>query len=164
MAKNALTDVARRLNVHLASIVSTSRSGLIMPVEMRARTRPGGSLGAVSNCACPGRLSSFGFSGTIAHGAFAAVILKICGSSSGKSEASLYRAKSVRGMKPYLRMALVSDQQGLRNLGAPAGEFACAGMFPPTVEATMADHVVGSSILLPGVGYAEMALALSCAA
>ena len=95
--KDALTDVARRLNVHLASIVSTSRSGLIMPVEVRARTRPGGSLRGVGHRACPGRLSSFGFSGTIAHGALTAVLSTPSGSC-GKNGASLYRAKSARGV------------------------------------------------------------------
>ena len=37
----------------------------------------------------------------------------------------------------------------------------CSGNILSSVELTMADHVVGGSILFPGVGYAEMAFALS---
>jgi len=59
-----------RLNAHLLSIVSPRSSHFWVPVELAARWTcclvseigPEGLL--------PGRLSSFGFSGTIAHGAF----------------------------------------------------------------------------------------------
>ena len=53
-----------RLNVHLSSIVSSKP--FQMPVEVLPRTGENGLDGGSS------RLSSFGFSGTIAHGAFRA--------------------------------------------------------------------------------------------
>ena len=59
--------IPRRLNAHLSSVASATRSSSFdMPVELAARVHLGGS-------GLPGgRLSSFGFSGTIAHGAFLA--------------------------------------------------------------------------------------------
>ena len=59
-------DCLRRLNAHLSSVASSRTSSFEMPVEPAARAR-------ADSLAYPrGRLSSFGFSGTIAHGAFLA--------------------------------------------------------------------------------------------
>ena len=55
------TCVPRRLNAHLASIASSG--SFRMPGEMLPR--------GDSDASCAVRLSSFGFSGTIAHGALA---------------------------------------------------------------------------------------------
>ena len=58
----------RRLNAHLLSILS-SKSSFFVVVDLlgRALTTDNDNMQT-----SPGRLSSFGFSGTIAHGAFAA--------------------------------------------------------------------------------------------
>ena len=61
--------VARRLNAHLSSIVSSRRSSFRMPVEVVARAGRSDVMGGLEQGTS--RLSSFGFSGTIAHGAFA---------------------------------------------------------------------------------------------
>ena len=61
--------VARRLNAHLSSIVSSRRSSFRMPVEVVARAGRSDVMGGLDQGTS--RLSSFGFSGTIAHGAFA---------------------------------------------------------------------------------------------
>ena len=55
----------RRLNAHLLSILS-SKSSFFMVVDSLARALTIRGNDIMS----PGRLSSFGFSGTIAHGAF----------------------------------------------------------------------------------------------
>ena len=70
----------RRLNAHLSSIVSSKP--FQMPVDVVARTRT--SSGS--------RLSSFGFSGTIAHGAFGAPG-SVPTSDLYSPSASLYRAR-----------------------------------------------------------------------
>ncbi len=67
----------RRLNAHLSSIVSSKP--FQMPVDMVART----------SASSGSRLSSFGFSGTIAHGAFEA--RKTIVSMMSNDSKSLYR-------------------------------------------------------------------------
>ena len=72
---------SRRLNAHLSSIVSSKP--FQMPVEVISRTTAlGGS-----------RLSSFGYSGTIAHGAFEA--RKPVLSGSPRDSKTFYRNKSL---------------------------------------------------------------------
>lgn len=68
----------RRLNVHLVSLVCAVGKPFRMPVEVVARTwngvsasRAGGERDDDERLLLGGRLSSFGFSGTIAHGSFA---------------------------------------------------------------------------------------------
>jgi len=96
----------RRLNAHLSSIVSVStrRSSFRMPVEALARTgrRDDGRLGR-----CASRLSSFGFSGTIAHGAFASPTTE-----SGKCEDERPRWR----MESCFRRALADRQQSAARL------------------------------------------------
>ena len=99
------------------------------------------------------RLSSFGFSGTIAHGAF-----------------------GVEGLAPGERNGYTSLYRSLRNLGGfghtrlhlnysivPQDDNLVlresTSILAPFAGALFSHHVVGGSILLPGVGYVEMALA-----
>ena len=64
-----ITSVKHRLNAHAASIISSMSPGFHVPAELVARAKYSILCdGAVS--LSPHRLSSFGFSGTIAHGAF----------------------------------------------------------------------------------------------
>ena len=99
------------------------------------------------------RLSSFGFSGTIAHGAFA-------GKSSTVSTSSGVSTSLYRGRRGYT----TGDVQWRLNLrtetprqqvGSHSDE-ASTGVLSPSAEALFSDHVVGGQILLPGVGYLEM--------
>ena len=69
-------ELVRRLNAHVVSLLSRSGSAalFLMPVEVVGRSLGGERLsdwnGVVSTGHHSGRLSSFGFSGTIAHGEF----------------------------------------------------------------------------------------------
>ena len=93
----------------------------------------------------PSRLSSFGFSGTIAHGLFALVGGRLLTSVS----TSLYRHKKLPTLAP-----------SSERLSSPllAASDACAVLSSKTT-AVLSHHVVGGSILLPGIGYVEMAFA-----
>ena len=134
----------RRLNAHLSSIVSSKP--FQMPVDVAPRTT------AVSSS----RLSSFGFSGTIAHGAFEA--RKAVTSPSDTK--SLYRNR---------RHVVSSDATRLNwLLEAPDPQtsrldeaIVFSGALSPSAEALFSHHVVGGTIILPGVGYVEMAFAAS---
>ena len=64
-----------RLNAHLRSIMAS----FCAPVEATARVEAN-CIGSVSTS----RLSSFGFSGTIAHGAFGAVSTSLGGAKPGR--------------------------------------------------------------------------------
>ena len=55
----------RRLNAHLSSLVSSREALFRLPVDVVGRC-----CNIVLERSSPGRLSSFGFSGTIAHGLF----------------------------------------------------------------------------------------------
>ena len=136
-----------RLNAHLWSIMSSS--SFHTPVEATARVDANG-IGPVLSAS---RLSSFGFSGTIAHGAFCALAeaeaVRI------DSSISLYRASLSLGKSPR-RLHL---RPGSSSASAPVS----AGTPPlsPVVDAAFSEHVVGGGVLLPGVGYVEMAMAFS---
>ena len=104
----------RRLNAHLLSIVSSRSCWFCMPVEVAAGgTRRGG----VGHQGPVSRLSSFGFSGTIAHGAFASSpsmalprMADTC-----RLISSLFRniTASDSGGTAQCRMMLVLDSKGL---------------------------------------------------
>jgi len=78
-----------------------------------------------------------------------------------KGGSSLYRVKSAWGVHSYRHMvAGPPQQQGCSSLGASAR----TGMMPLSVEVAAAAHIVSGSVLFPGVGYAEVAFALTSAA
>ena len=117
-----------------------------MPVDVAPRTTSSNS----------SRLSSFGFSGTIAHGAFEA----------RKPVASPTDSKSLYRNR---RFVLPGDTTRLDwLLEAPGPQQArldeavvFSGALSPSTEALFSHHVVGGTIILPGVGYVEMAFAAS---
>ena len=133
-----------RLNAHLSSIVSSKP--FQMPVDVVSRT----------TASSGSRLSSFGFSGTIAHGAFE--VRKPA--TSPMDTKSLYRNR---------RDVLSSDTTRLDwLLEAPGPQpsrldeaVVFSGALSPSAEALFSHHVVGGAIILPGVGYVEMAFATS---
>ena len=134
----------RRLNAHLSSIVSSKP--FQMPVDVVARTRT--SSGS--------RLSSFGFSGTIAHGAFEARKT----ATSPTYAKSLYRnrrfvASSETTLLGWLLEAPSPQQPRLDEA------VVFSGALSPSAEALFSHHVVGGTIILPGVGYVEMVFAAS---
>ena len=99
------------------------------------------------------RLSSFGFSGTIAHGAFAAKI-PAASASSGVSE-SLYRGR--RGSTPSdIQWCLALRAETPRQSIASHLDETSTGILSSSAAALFSDHVVHGRILLPGVGYLEM--------
>ena len=134
----------RRLNAHLSSIVSSKP--FQMPVDVTLRT----------TASSGSRLSSFGFSGTIAHGAFEARKT----ATSPADAKSLYRNR---------RHVISSDATRLDwLLEAPGPQpsqldeaVVFSGALSPSAEALFSHHVVGGTIILPGVGYVEMAFAAS---
>ena len=67
MVRFEQSDSHNRLNTHLSSLIVSSRC-FYMPVELVARAKCVSDDSFESSSL--GRLSSFGFSGTIAHGAF----------------------------------------------------------------------------------------------
>ena len=118
-----------------------------MPVEVVSRVTTSVEDDSVS------RLSSFGFSGTIAHGVFAAKS-SVVSSSAGVSR-SLYRGR--RSSTPSdlkWRLTLRAETPG-QAVGSYLDQTS-TGVLSPSAEALFADHVVGGRILLPGVGYLEM--------
>ena len=133
----------RRLNAHLSSIVSSKP--FQMPVDVVPRT----------TASSGSRLSSFGFSGTIAHGAFEA---RKPATSPLDAEA-LYRnrrfAPSNKTRLDWLLEAPGPQQSRLDEA------VVFSGALSSSAEALFAHHVVGGSIILPGVGYVEMAFAAS---
>ena len=109
---------------------------------------PGEVLPRSGDANAPSRLSSFGFSGTIAHALF---VLVGAQSSTGRASASsLYRwgdaswpAKSSGRLVAPLLHAEVRDSHPALAAGTLA---------------VLSHHVVGRSIMKAGVGYAELAL------
>ena len=133
-----------RLNAHLSSIVSSKP--FQMPLDVVPRTTS--SSGS--------RLSSFGFSGTIAHGAFEARKTRVSRSNDSKS---LYRnrrfAPSNKTRLDWLLEAPGPQQSRLDEA------VVFSGALSSSAEALFSHHVVGGTIILPGVGYVEMAFAAS---
>ena len=99
------------------------------------------------------RLSSFGFSGTIAHGAFASMCSAVS-LSTGVSK-SLYRGR--RGSTPSdIQWCLALRAETPRQSIDSHLDETSTGILSSSAEALFADHVVHGRILLPGVGYLEM--------
>ena len=99
------------------------------------------------------RLSSFGFSGTIAHGAFApkssAVSL-----STGLSK-SLYRGRRSSAPSDLKWRLTLRAETPRQSIDSHLKEIS-TGVLSPSAEALFSEHVVNGRILLPGVGYLEM--------
>jgi hypothetical protein len=136
----------RRLNAHLSSIVSSKP--FQMPVEVIPRT----------TASSGSRLSSFGFSGTIAHGAFEA--RKVVTLRSARESKSLYRNRRSLAPSDTTRLDWLLEAPGPQQ---PRLDEAVvfSGALTPSAEALFSHHVVGGTIILPGVGYVEMAFAAS---
>ena len=140
-----VTLFSRRLNAHLSSIVSSKP--FQMPVDVAPRTT------AFSGS----RLSSFGFSGTIAHGAFEARKTIVPMSSDSKS---LYRNRRLVAPSNTTRLDLLLEAPGPQQARLDEA-VVFSGALSPSAEALFSHHVVGGTIVLPGVGYVEMAFAAS---
>ena len=130
--------------MHLSSIVSSKP--FQMPVDVVTRT-------TVSSGS---RLSSFGFSGTIAHGAFEAR-KPVTSPTDAKS---LYRNRRFVAPSDTTRLDWLLEALGPQQ---PRLDEAVvfSGALSPSAEALFSHHVVGGTIILPGVGYVEMAFAVS---
>ena len=134
----------RRLNAHLSSIVSSKP--FQMPVEVVSRTT------AFSGS----RLSSFGFSGTIAHGAFE-VRKPVTSPTDSKS---LYRNRRFVAPGDTTRLGWLFDAPGPQQSRLDEA-VVFSGALSTAAEAFFSHHVVGGTIVLPGVGFVEMAFAAS---
>ena len=136
--------ILRRLNAHLSSIVSSKP--FQMPVDVVTRT-------TVSSGS---RLSSFGFSGTIAHGAFEAR-KPVTSPTDAKS---LYRNRRFVAPSGTTRLDWLLEAPGPQQ---PRLDEAVvfSGALSPSAEVLFSHHVVGGATILPGVGYVEMAFAAS---
>ena len=134
----------RRLNAHLSSIVSSKP--FQMPVDVVLRTMA--SSGS--------RLSSFGFSGTIAHGAFEARKP----ATSPTDATSLYRNRRSIAPSDTTRLDWLLEAPGPQQSRLDEA-VVFSGALSPSAEALFSHHVVGGTIILPGVGYVEMAFAAS---
>ena len=102
------------------------------------------------------RLSSFGFSGTIAHGAFEA----------RKPAASPIESKSLYRNRRFVAPSDTTRLDWLLEAPSPQPSrldeaVVFSGALSSSAEALFSHHVVGGSIILPGVGYVEMAFAAS---
>ena len=136
---------SRRLNAHLSSIVSSKP--FQMPVEVMSRT-------TASNGS---RLSSFGFSGTIAHGAFEARKTIVSTSNVAKS---LYRNRQFVAPSATVRLDWLIEAPGPQPSRLDEA-VVFSGALSPSALLLFSHHVVGGTIILPGVGYVEMAFAAS---
>ena len=117
-----------------------------MPVEVAPRiTASSGS-----------RLSSFGFSGTIAHGAFEAR-KPVTTPTDAKS---LYRNRRFVTPSDTTRLGWLMEAPGPQQ-SRPDEAVVFSGALSLAAEALFSHHVVGGTIILPGVGYVEMAFAAS---
>ena len=135
----------RRLNAHLSSIVSSKP--FQMPVEVVSRT----------TASSGSRLSSFGFSGTIAHGAFEARKRAVSMTNDSKS---LYRNRRFIASSDTTRLGWLIEVPASQPPG-PDEAVVFSGALSSAAEALFSHHVVGGIIILPGVGYVEMAFAAS---
>ena len=117
-----------------------------MPVEVVPRTLA--SSGS--------RLSSFGFSGTIAHGAFEArkPVMSLTDAK------SLYRNRRSVAPSDPIRLDWLLEAPGPQQSRLDEA-VVFSGALSPSALFLFSHHVVGGIIILPGVGYVEMAFAAS---
>ena len=102
----------RRLNAHLSSIVSSKP--FQMPVDVVSRT----------SASSGSRLSSFGFSGTIAHGSFSAQSMVPSQRSVSSVPASLYRSRHHLSRAQHIERLSVARGVGSDPLSTLAGRSA----------------------------------------
>ena len=102
-------------------------------------------------------MSSFGYSGTIAHGAFEACRSKY--DTFIQSNKSLYRRRHVASRAEVpTRLNWLAEKPN--NIGPAVNDTVVfSGVLTPSAELLLSDHVVGGNILFPGVGYVEVAFA-----
>ena len=100
-------------------------------------------------------VSSFGFSGTIAHGAFEARKTIVSMSNDAKS---LYRNRRFVVPSDTTRLDWLLEAPGPQQARLDEA-VVFAGALSSPAEALFSHHVVGGTIILPGVGYVEMAFA-----
>ena len=117
-----------------------------MPVDVVPRTI----------AASGSRLSSFGFSGTIAHGAFEARKPV----TSPTDSKSLYRNRRSVAPSDPIRLDWLLEAPGPQQSRLDEA-VVFSGALSSAAEALFSHHVVGGTIILPGVGYVEMAFAAS---
>jgi hypothetical protein len=119
-----------------------------MPIEVVSRTT------AFSGS----RLSSLGFSGTIAHGAFdarkPATLISITDSK------SLYRTQRFVAPSDTTRLDWLLEAPGPQQSRLDEA-VVFSGALSSSAELLFSHHVVGGTIILPGVGYVEVAFAAS---
>ena len=102
------------------------------------------------------RLSSFGFSGTIAHGAFEARKP----ATSPTDTKLLYRNRRFVVPSNTTRLDWLLEAPGPQQSRLDEA-VVFSGALSSAAEALFSHHVVGGTIILPGVGYVEMAFAAS---
>ncbi|KAH8093681.1 delta-3,5-delta-2,4-dienoyl-CoA isomerase [Aureococcus anophagefferens] len=130
----------RTLNTHLAQYVAAGAFRVPLEVD--------GGRATLAALAC--RLSSFGFSGTIAHGL-----------SVSTTTGSPPDAPSLKSAPSAFRAAAPVASDAFRAFGVPGAPLLTQAdttfRLLPRVHATIADHVVNGAALFPGVGYVEIA-------
>ena len=103
-------------------------------------------------------MSSFGYSGTIAHGAFDA-----CRSECRtfiRSAKSLYRSRHIVAPRAEVPTRLNWLAEKPNDFSSSVNDTVVfSGVLTPSAELLFSDHVVGGNILFPGVGYVEVAFA-----
>ena len=124
-----------------------------MPVEVLARDDPQKS---DNNVMQTSRLSSFGYSGTIAHGAFEAR-KAVTGPRDAKS---LYHNRRLIAPSNTTRLSWLFDAPDPQQSGLDEADV-FSGALSSLAEVLFSHHVVGGTIILPGVGYIELAFAAS---
>ena len=115
-----------------------------------------------------GGASSFGWSGIIAHGVFQyEKIAEARPEARSFASASLYRncahlTRRSNNLGNQSRPSWLAEIHGLPQLGINLdAEVILSGVLTPSAEALLSHHVVGGTIILPGVGYIEMGFAAS---
>ena len=120
--------IARRLNAHLASIASSG--SFRMPGEVLPRC---------GDATAAARLSSFGFSGTIAHALFASSTGARSSTASGVSLYRFQKAAPSMASARLLTPPILADAPDARSI------------FATGTLAVLSHHAVGGDILLPSV-------------
>jgi hypothetical protein len=111
-----------------------------------------------------GGASSFGWSGIIAHGVFRYErVEKVSSESHGFASASLYRNCSHHSRRSDDGPSRLKWLAAVPGLGQSISDYEVLfwGALTSATEAFLSHHVVGGSILLPGVSFIEMAFAAS---
>ena len=129
-----------------------------MPLEVLARDDYQRSdNNAMQTC----RLSSFGYSGTIAHGAFGIKGTSVMSNRTRDSK-SLYRSPHPAGLGRNIRpwLSWLVEVPGPKQSYSSIDDVVISiGTLAPLVQDSFSHHVIAGSIFLPGTGYVEMAFA-----